>query len=312
MLTLVSYGVVAANKPLSSMNIEVTPIEQVTMTDGELTDNLTSVVDKGADADGAAFETTTHTASSLTAKWLPFGSNRKTAPDVRRGEKVCIWKFADADKYYWSELEYNGKLRKLETIIIMISNTQNEDEEATVDNTYYLEFSTHGKIVHLHTSMSDGEPYGYDFLLNTKEGTFQITDTIENTIFLSSEEKRITMKNAEGSFFDLFGPDLFVNIEGNMVTHVKGNMSTIVDGDYALQVDGSTITKSPKVDFVTPQLTTSEEFAVIGNAHIGKMLALGGGMTTGGSGGGDIEMNGNLVVSGSGKFSARVEAPNID
>ena len=311
-LFLYSYGVVAANKPLSSMNIEVTPMEEVMMTDGELTDNISTANVKGKDADGSSFETTIKTAVTITARWLPFSSNRKTAPDVRRGEKVAIWKFADADKYYWSSLEYEAHLRKLETVIYTFSNTQEESAGSNTDTTYFIEISTHNKMIQLHTSTSDGEPFGYDFVLNTKEGTFQIRDTIENIIFLDSGARRIVMKNAAESFIDLNAEDLFMNIVGNWTSKVGGNMSTTVGGNYDLNVTGNYKTTTPKADFVTPTLQTS---------HV---LLVGTSLTTGASGGGgdctiggnitmdgNIQMQGSIQSSGSAVFSGTVNAANI-
>lgn len=312
-LVLYSYGVVAANKPLSSMNIEVTPMEDVPLVNGELTDNINTTNVKGADADGASYETVVRDSVTLTARWLPFSSNRKTAPDVRRGEKVAIWKFADADKYYWSSLEYEAKYRKLETVIYAFSNTRVEKEDAYSDNTYFIEISTHNKLIHLHTSTSDGEPYGYDFILNTKEGNFQIRDTIENIIFLDSPTKRIVMKNAADSFIDLFAENLFINVVGNMVTKVGGDMTTMVSGKYTLNADGGYKTTSPSVDFVTPMLTTSEQLTTGANATVGGALSIAAGMTTGaGGGGGNISLNGNINGTGNAVFSGTVKASNVN
>lgn len=322
-LVLYSYGVVAVNKPLSSMNIEVTPMEEVMMTNGELTDHLSTANTKGKDADGASFETTVSSAATVTARWLPFSSNRKTAPDVRRGEKVAIWKFADADKYYWSELEYDAKLRKLETVVYTFSDTRDENAEATKETTYFLEISTHNKLIHLHTAMGDGEPFGYDFFLNTKEGTFQIRDTIENIIFLDSGAKRITMKNAAESFIDLFAENLFVNVVGNMVTKVGGNMTTTiggnmkstVSGSYSMNADGGWKTTTPSADFVTPILSTSAKFSTGSDASVGGALAIAKGLSTGSGGsasiGGNISMSGSIDASGGAVFGGTVKAPNI-
>lgn len=323
MLKMVSFGTVAANKLLSSMDIEVVPVEKLTMLNGELTDNLVTETTKGVDSSGAAFESTAKNAVSVTARWLPFGSNRKTAPDVRRGEQVCIWQYGDADKYYWSELEYNGKLRKLETVVFMISNTKAEEEEAAAENTYFFSWSTHDKIVQLHTSISDGEPFGYDFILNTKDGNLQITDTIENTVFLDSAAKRIVLKNAAGTFFDLNDENLFINVVKDMVTVVGGDMTTIVKGKSSTKVEGDYLVDAPKVDFITPVMTTTEVFNVGKNALIGtslvvtKGLTLGNGITTGATGSGGITIKGPINLEGSlssnsgATFASNVNAPNI-
>lgn len=305
-LHLYSYGIVAANKSLKSNNIQVTPIEKLQMTDGELTDNLTTANTSVVDADGASTDTTTYQSATLTARWLPFSSNRKTSPDVRRGEKVCIWKFADADKYYWSELEYEGKFRKLETVIYAFSATMNEGDDEAADTTYFFEISTHNKQVRFHTSMANSEPYSYDFLLNTGEGQFQFMDNIENIFFLDSAAKQWVLKNAEGSFINLNGKDLQINVVGDFTTKVGGNYSLIVDGDYA--------TKTPKATFVTPQLLTTEEFQCGKNATVGMNLILGMGMqsgVSGGAGSGDIQLNGSVRANGGAEFSETVQASHF-
>lgn len=302
-LTFYSYGVVAANKPLSSMNIQVSPLEDLPMMNGELTDNLSTDNVKGQDADGAAFETVVHTSATLTARWLPFSSNRKTAPDVRRGEKVAIYKFSDADKYYWSSLEYEAKLRKLETVIYAFSNTQDEEADAEADNTYYLEISTHTKQIRLHTSTSDGEPVGFDFVLNTKDATFQFLDTLENVFFLDSLSKRFVLKNAEECFVDLNARDLFINVPGDMSIKVGGKFSIVAQGGLYVQAPAGT-------QFVTPKLSTSEVLQTGGDVVCGGSLSIARGMTTGASGEGDghISLNGNIEASGTAKFVGEVTA----
>lgn len=302
-LKMYSYGVVAANKSPQSNEIQVTPVEKVPMNNGELTDNLDSRNVKGEDADGATFEATVRSANTLTARWLPFGSNRKTSPDVRRGEKVCIWKFADADKYYWSELEYDPKLRKLETVIWAFSNTKSEGDDATEDTTYFLEISTHTKTVHFHTSTSDGEPYGYDFVLNTKDGIFQFFDTIQNAFFMDSAAKRLVLKNASDCSFDMSDKDLNVTVPGDCNWKIGGKFQMIADGGW--------YAKAPESQFITPKLITTEVFQAGTDAIVGGNLTLGGGMksgVSGGAGSGTIQLNGEIQATQGASFSGTVNA----
>jgi len=231
-LQVYGIGIVAANKPLSSKLIEVTPIEDLTMLDGEITDNMVDVTAKGKDTAGGAYESNVSTTVTVTAEWLPVGmSNRVTPPDVRRGEHVVLYRFADVDKYYWTTLLYDMKLRKLETVIYAFSNTRNEDVDGSADTTYFLEVSTHKKLIHLHTSKSDGEPFVYDLQLNTADGVFTFQDDIGNYIQLDSKNVRIEIKNADGSIVDLdrrviniHAPE-DVNISaGNNINIIAGNM----------------------------------------------------------------------------------------
>lgn len=55
----VSYGLVAANKPLNSAVVEVTPVEDFQMADGQITDNVTQFQAQGTDAQGTAYQIST-------------------------------------------------------------------------------------------------------------------------------------------------------------------------------------------------------------------------------------------------------------
>ena len=311
-LALHSLGVVAANKPTNSKNIEVTPIEDVNMASGELTDHLTSTVVKGQDSAGASFEGNINSSITVTAEWLPFGSNRHTAPDVRRGERVAIYKFADADKYYWTSLEYAQDLRKLETVIYTFSNTRDEAVKSTPQTTYFLEISTHKKIIHLHTSKSDGEPFVYDIMLNTKDGNLQLRDDIDNIICLDSAERKLTFINAMGSFVDIDKNNITISAVDNITMNAGGKISmTAGAGIYG---------NAPEVTYTTPTFTATALGIFGSNVTVGGAIAIAGGMKTGtgggGSGaseiGGSITVNGSLSVTGTGRFSGSVTAPNIN
>lgn len=335
-LHLYSYGIVAINKPRSTNEIEVTPMEVTPMVNGEITDASVQEKAKGVDADGAAFEASVNTAATIKARWLPFESNRSTAPDVRRGEKVAIWRFADADKYYWSSLEYEAKLRKLETVIYTFSNTQDEGSGSTPQTCYFLEVSTHDKVIKLHTSTSDGEPYGYDFVLNTKEGNFTIVDTIDNRITLDSEAHQIIGINTEGSFVEIIKEniniyavqDLNIQTGRNFNTLVGGNKTTRIEGLESKSIGSSmTMEVGSTINYTAPSGMNIEAPNVKASDNItsGKAVLVGTSLSTGNSGGGsgDSTINGNIKVTGSvnisgyltsssgASFAGSVSAPNI-
>lgn len=204
-LNIYSVGVVAKNKPLDTPIIEVTPIEDTPMVDGELTDSQSQYAAQGQDAGGSSYQVSVPTAVTLKATWLPFGSsNRKSAPDVRRGETVVLFRFGDTDQYFWTTLKDDLHLRKLETVIYAFSGTRDESvTEVTAEHYYFLEVSTHNKLIHFHTSKADGEPFGYDIQINTKAGTILIQDDIGNYISFDSKGRQIEMKNADGSLVEV-------------------------------------------------------------------------------------------------------------
>lgn len=210
-LRFYSAGIVAENKKLTEKTIEVVPIEDLTMVDGKISSQITAYKSKGKDVKGGAYETSVNTTVSLVAHWLPISnSNRITAPDVRRGELVMIYQFGDTDKYYWTTIKEDLKLRKLETVIYAFSATRDENKDATYDTTYFFEVSTHKKIIHLHTSKDDKEPFVYDIQLNTKDGIFILCDDVGNHIYLNSKDKVIELHNSDDSIVRLDKKDILI------------------------------------------------------------------------------------------------------
>jgi len=199
-----SLALVASNKKLTSKDIECTPIEHTTMLNGELSDSITSIIASAADASKANYSTSVDSTTSVTATWLPISdSNRMTAPDVRRGELVILYRFADTDKYWWQILRNDMNLRKLETVIYAFSGTTVEADPTDASNSYFMEVSTHRKYIHLHTSNANGEPYQYDIQINTEAGFIQIQDDQGNYIKLDTPAHQISMVNQDGSVVEV-------------------------------------------------------------------------------------------------------------
>lgn len=275
-LQVYGLGTVAANKPLNSKDIEVIPIETSPMLDGELSDHVEAVTSKGLAADGSTYQTSIDTTASVKATWLPIGtSNRATPPDVRRGEMVVIYRFADVDKFYWTTLQYDMKLRKLETVIYAFSNTQKEDSAGVADNTYFIEISTHKKLLTIHTSKSDGEPFTYDIQLNTKDGSFIIQDDIGNFISLDSRNVRIEAKNADGAWIDMDRQDIKLYAPHNIEMRAD-NQINMSAGDSINMTTSHITTKADDTVNTVPMTTTS------GNVNIQQNLVVNMTTTTSG------------------------------
>jgi hypothetical protein len=243
LLTPYSVGIVAVNMPLDTHTVEVTPIEALPFIDGEITDNMETTNLKGANAAGGAYESIAKSSVTVTATWMPFGSNRRTAPNVRRGEKVMLWRYGDTDKFYWSSLDYAHKLRKLETVIFQISDTQNEDAEATDSNTYFMEWSTHTGKITLHTSKSNGEPFTYDFQINAKDGNWTFTDDIKNYICCDSKNRRIEIHNADGTWIDMDKKNMIVTVPNDLTFKVGHNVKWEIGNDETSTIGNNQSTK---------------------------------------------------------------------
>lgn len=239
-----SLGIVAENKALSSKDVEVVPYEQSPILDGEITSDSTDIKAKGVDSLGSVLEKTVSATLSVKAKWLPIGaSNRVTAPDVRRGEIVMLYKFADADMYFWNTLKDDISLRKLETVIYAFSATMNESGEMNANTYYFIEVSTHKKLITLHTSKDNGEPFSYDIQLNTEAGYFVITDDIGNHILMDSKNSRIHLKNIDGSECDLDKTNVTIKAPDDFTVECN-NYSVRSKGHYSVQSGSSSMSSS--------------------------------------------------------------------
>lgn len=217
-----SDGVVAQNKKLGSMEIEVIPLEKTPYLDKDLSATPAVAKTTGKDAFGSEYSVEAESRASIQATWLPLGgSNRITAPDVRRGESVSIVRFANQDKYYWVTTILGQKLRKLETVIWAFSGTKDENAVVSPETHYFLEISTHRGQVTFHTSKANGEPYSYDLQIDTKNGKFHFQDDVSNSVYLNSAQARLKMQNTNGAFFDMLANDIVISAPNRITVNCK-------------------------------------------------------------------------------------------
>ncbi len=229
-LQLFSVGYVSEHKKLSSKNAFITPVEVLPYLDGELDYNEEVDEISGVDYFGNSYSVKASSSNSLEAEWYPLGNtNRQTAPDLRRGMMVILYRYADADKYYWVDTGVDHHLMRLETVRWVISNTKDESTtELTPENSYWMEFSSHLKLLSIGTSKSDGEPFAYNIQLNLKEGVYVVADDDGNYFEMDSGERRFTFKNKDGSIIEIdkgvgrwFTPDSITHETNNYFIKCK-------------------------------------------------------------------------------------------
>jgi hypothetical protein len=299
-LQFYSLGIVASNKKLSSDKIEVTPVEEFPMLDGEISDNKVDYKADTTDKEGSAKSTSVKSTVTVNAKWLPINnSNRRTPPDVRRGEKVVIYKFGDTDEYWWNTLFNDSKLRRLETVIYAFSNNAKEGPEDSATSTYFLEVSTHKKLMHLHTSKSDGEPFSYDVQINAKDGMIVITDDADNFFVLNSKENRLTMQNGDGSVVDVDKTNIVFTATDSISLNSK---------DILVSASNETSIKS---NINTLSATSNNVDGPIAASN-GITLGTGSGGGTSATLSGNIVVEGNLHANGAITSSTSISSPNTN
>lgn len=205
LLHFYSLGVAANNKEIGQNELMVTPIEALTLIDGELGSIPFEQKASGLDAAGEAYQTSVQTDMAIPCTWFPMAnSNRRTSPDVRRGERVVIYRFADRNEYMWQSLGLDDHLRKLETVVFSISGTADEEVDGTeAENAYFIEASSHRGTLTIQTSMVNDEKTSWAFQMDGKNGRLTVSDHLGNNMHINSVDTIVELENADNTLVRL-------------------------------------------------------------------------------------------------------------
>ena len=234
------YGEVSVDKPEDTNIIEVFPKDIMYNLNGEIDNRQESIVINRTSADGKVKTDKISAKNVIAARWLALGgSNRVSAPDVRKGETVLVFRYGTNDDYYWEPITTETTKRGKETVTYLFKNTDSQDQ-VNENNSYFLTYSTRHKFIHLHTSKNDGEPVAFDLKLDTKKGIFNLIDSRGNFIDLKSVEDYLKFKTNKKI-------DLETN-ECNIIAKTKLTITTpdmLIDAAKFVQKDTSyTLTTS--------------------------------------------------------------------
>jgi hypothetical protein len=305
-----SFGTVAANKPRRGPDgnicdlVEVFPKEKFTMSAGEITDNVDTIQVKGKDAGGKDHQGEIKTKPSITCKWIPIGEpNRITPPDVRRGEEVIIYRYADTQFYFWSTA-FNNLIRKLETIAWWISGTDDENEtERGPDNGYFVEMSSHEKHLIFSTSKKNGEVVRYYLQFDMANGNFLLKDDLGQEVLIDSVAgiMEVTTENEiihNTKKYTINCKEYILNCDTSVVNAKDSATTNTKLFDVKAEDKATTTTKNFEVsassgtEFTTPDAKFSAKVTIAG------LLTWSGGMKgSGGSGGAAAEITGKLAAT---------------
>ncbi len=276
LLRVISVGVAAENKERNASICEVVISEQSTFINGEIKSDFKTDTASGVDAYGNAFTVTVNTANSVTAEWLGDGTNRVTAPDLRRGDRLEVLQYGEVDRFFWRARPMPGQsVRKLETVIQSYSNTRDEEDNVqSAKNSWYSEVNTHDKVwTTVQTNKNDGEPYAYTQQVDAKSGNMVLgADDVGNFVQLNSRDTLIEIQNAMNSFMHLDNGKLILEAD-----------EIIINGRKSFTV------KTPKATYNEDNVTIKSS---TWNANIGDTKWAG-----------NINLNGSMNVEGGGGFN---------
>lgn len=253
MFRSVAMGTAIENLPLGSTELKVSPHEKLPFMDGELVDRIDTMDYDHQNMDGKESGGTAFVSGGLTATWLP-QSNRKTPPNVRRGERIELFQFGSNDKYYWRCMNLDENLRRLETVVFGVNANPSESQDGTSpDNMYFIEMSAHGKSITLSTSQMNGEYCTYDLQFDLTAGLFIVKDSEENKVFIDTRKTNIRLENSSGTFVELnkeningYAPSN-ISLKADNNVDVKAKKITLNGGGSVFTLEsGGTTLKTPK------------------------------------------------------------------
>lgn len=267
-----SLAIAAENKEDgTNWILEVTPIELVPMLDGEVNARGERSENMSTDSTGRMYADSVVTANSIPAEWIGIGeSNRRTCPNVRRGEELILYTLADSNKIFWTPRNKNSGLRCNETAVWAFAATPEEGNKALDDeNSYVVEVSTHRKVILISTSQANGEKSRFFFQLNPGEGLATLADDHDNEITVDSLTPRISLINGEDVELHLQNKDLTVKVPGNESHDVSGNLTINVTGNVAVKAGGNAAVEAGgKASVKAPDIELAGKTKVNGDLEV--------------------------------------------
>jgi hypothetical protein len=227
MLKLFSLAIVSEDKKLGSNDILAYPTEHLAEHEGTLADKEEMKTETKSESNSVT-QSVSEKEVTLNAQWVNIGSsNRITAPDVRKGETVLLFKYGSTDRYFWTTFFIENDLRRKEAVLYLFGNEVNFGDMLDKDNSYWFLIDTINKVLQLHTSNNDGETTTYDIKIDTKNGSLQIIDGRGNEIILDSKKDTLTIN----------------------VPNVKVNSKSVIVNSKETEFKGGHVTFNSTVDF---------------------------------------------------------------
>lgn len=294
-LECLGIGVVTMDKNTDTDEIQVYIPSMYPEADGETTTAIEEKTVTTQTPTGDNSSSTTLQTNSIPATWMPLNTNRVTAPDVREGSKVVVYKFKGQNTYRWTYFGMDGTLR-LETIIYAISSSPNVNTNSPVtpDNYYIFMISTHKKMIQLLTGQGNGEPTSWSITLDSGTGQYGIVDGEGGIMSINAMAHAFTYLNAEKSFINIEKKNVTVSCEDKMLLKGTNNLD-LACKEMTINASESITVKTQKTSWTSPEIN------IEGNInHKGNTIQTGNNTITGNVGitGGFSQAGGAGNVSG--------------
>ena len=203
-LRLYTIAVVSEDKKEGSDVIRWYSPELLSLEQGDPNKNTEDKTSALPDIDGVTQSFKGKRESEGFAKWMPNGcDNKVTSPDVIAGESVKIYRYANSKEFFWTTVFREPQLRRKEHVVHAYGNIASGREAWDMSSSYGQMWSTKDKKILFWTSQSDGEAFKYQFLIDTKNYNYSISDNVGNALGLESNSTRVYIRNSAGSFIEV-------------------------------------------------------------------------------------------------------------
>lgn len=278
-----SMGVVAAAKGTDTREIQVVLREMSPYMSGQVEVDPKALEYKGETASGDQVQDKIVNDATVSAIWLPHRSNRVTAPDVQKGERVEVWRVGDEDKYYWTEMGLDDDLRRLETVVIAISGSPATTENKTIGDGdwYFIEWSSHKKHMMMSNSKANGEVVQYVIKADYGEGKFSLADDLDNSFVLDSVNALFHMVNTDKSMIKIDKKNIEMIAQDTLKMTAKKKIHMICE-EWLVQANNSITfqTQTWKVQTNTTEINSPGGIKLVGPiTHSGGDTTTTGGIT---------------------------------
>lgn len=244
-LKFISRAFAAENKKRGTDELRVIPVEIYADIDDDLTTDKQDSTRHGIDADGEPYRVKIVKHAHIKAKWKG-DTNRATAPDVRRNERINLYQLSDSEIYYWEVEGLDDNLRRLETVVYTFNaNPVNDNKDGGLDDTWTVAISTHDGHITLKTTQANSEAAAWTCQFDCLKGKFTLEDEKKNYFYFDSVKTDMHFRNKDGTYFQMIKDTINLNAKHWKNTckewYVKADIAVFDIGKFTMNSDDMTL-----------------------------------------------------------------------
>lgn len=310
-LNSLGWGTVAENAIVGKEDqILVFLNEQFPNSSGQLEVNPEIFTTSGNDSKGKHYTIRQNTESTITATFLNRDTNRITAPQVQKGERVLVYQFDNDKTYYWEPANLDNHKRVQEAVVHAYAAKKPTDGKdlvpTTPENSYTTTVDGINGLIEQRMTEANGEVSPWLTQYDAKNGNMVITDQKGNIIQINTKETTIEIVNADRSHIQLKRDVINIYSENQLNIEVSNeiNIQTKTLNIKCDTYNHECSTYNHKADKVvwnanTVEMSGSEFTLNYPTINLVGQVNAGGLSVTGNGGSGNARIRGNTEVQGS-------------